>query len=334
MDSAWEFWLLSFLVAMVQGGSQALSRSLFASMIPKQKSSEFFGFFGVFEKFAGVMGPALFAVTVRYTGSSRNAILSVIAFFVIGAILLWKVDVERGQQMARAAEAAPDDPDILFNLGYAYALDRDPQGAIYWLRETLRRNPTDGDAHVVLANALDAAGSTVEAARERELAGQLSTRHADDRKDLPRGLERVRQDVETAAGPTIDRTILNTAQRDQQDLAQFHLERGRRLFEQEQDREAMLELRRVVFLSPYEAEAHLLIGRIHLRGGRPREAVNALKISIWSRDTAAAHVALAEAYLRLKDLPTARSEVQKALTLDPASAAAKQLQEKIDKGGQ
>ena len=236
--------------------------------------------------------------------------------------------------LTRAAEAAPDDPDILFNLGYAYALDRDPQGAIYWLRETLRRNPTDGDAHVVLANALDAAGSTVEATRERELAGQLSTRHADDRKDLPRGLERVRQDVETAAGPTIDRTILNAAQRDQQDLAQFHLERGRRLFEQEQDREAMLELRRVVFLSPYEAEAHLLIGRIHLRGGRPREAVNALKISIWSRDTAAAHVALAEAYLRLKDLPTARSEVQKALTLDPASAAAKQLQEKIDKGGQ
>jgi UMF1 family MFS transporter len=104
MTSAWQFWLLSFMVAMVQGGSQALSRSLFASMIPKQKSSEFFGFFGVFEKFAGIVGPALFAVTVRFTGSSRNAILSVIAFFVVGAILLWQVDVERGQQAARAAE--------------------------------------------------------------------------------------------------------------------------------------------------------------------------------------------------------------------------------------
>jgi MFS transporter, UMF1 family len=104
MTTAWEFWLLSFLVAMVQGGSQALSRSLFASMIPKQKSSEFFGFFGVFEKFAGIVGPALFAVTVQITGSSRNAILSVIAFFVVGAALLWKVDVERGQQAARAAE--------------------------------------------------------------------------------------------------------------------------------------------------------------------------------------------------------------------------------------
>ena len=100
MTSAWQFFLLSFLVATVQGGSQALSRSLFASMIPPSKSSEFFGFFGVFEKFAGIVGPALFAITVRATGSSRNAILSVIAFFVVGALLLWKVDVEEGKRVA------------------------------------------------------------------------------------------------------------------------------------------------------------------------------------------------------------------------------------------
>jgi len=89
-----------------------------------------------------------------------------------------------------------------------------------------------------------------------------------------------------------------------------------------------------VFLSPYDAEAHLLVGRIHLRAGRPREAVDALKISIWSRDTAAAHVALADAYLRLKDVPGGRAELQKALALDPNSADAKALQERIDKGGQ
>jgi MFS transporter, UMF1 family len=100
MTTAWQFFLLSFLVATVQGGSQALSRSLFASMIPPEKSSEFFGFFGVFEKFAGIVGPALFAITVRATGSSRNAILSVIAFFVVGAALLWMVDVEEGKRAA------------------------------------------------------------------------------------------------------------------------------------------------------------------------------------------------------------------------------------------
>jgi tetratricopeptide (TPR) repeat protein len=238
--------------------------------------------------------------------------------------------------LTKAAEAEPDDPDILFNLGYAYALDRDPQGAIYWLREALRRNPTDGDAHVVLAAALDSSGSTVEAARERELAQQLSTRHADvaSRPDrLPRGLERVRQDMDPARGSLIDRAITSTAQRDQLELAQFHLERGRRLYETEHDREAAAELRRAVFLSPYEAEAQLLLGRIHLRGGRPQEAVAALKISIWSKDTAAARVALGDAYLRLKDTASAKTQVHKALALDPTSAAALNLLKRIEAGG-
>jgi UMF1 family MFS transporter len=101
MTAAWQFYLLAFLVGTVQGGSQALSRSLFATMIPRHKSSEFFGFFAVFEKFAGIFGPAVFAVTVALTGSSRNAILSLIAFFVAGAALLSKVDVEQGQRAAR-----------------------------------------------------------------------------------------------------------------------------------------------------------------------------------------------------------------------------------------
>lgn len=237
----------------------------------------------------------------------------------------------------KAAEADPDNPDLLFNLGYAYALDRDPQGAIYWLREALRRKPTDGDAHVVLASALDAAGSTVEAGRERELAAQLSARPADAAarrgEPLPRGLERVRLDLGPLRGTAIDQAITSTAQRDHQELAKFHLERARRLYASEQDREAMMELRRAVFLSSYEAEAHLLIGRILLRASHPRDAVDALKISIWSRDTAPAHVALADAYLRLKDVAAARVHAQKALALDPASAEAQALLKRLDGGG-
>ena len=91
---------------MVQGGTQALSRSLFASMIPKHKSSEFFAFFGVFERYAGVLGPLVFAVMVEATGQSRNAILAVLGFFVIGAFLLAFVNVEEGRRAARKAEAA------------------------------------------------------------------------------------------------------------------------------------------------------------------------------------------------------------------------------------
>ena len=105
MKTATHFFGLAILVGMVQGGSQALSRSLFASMVPTHKSSEFFAFFAVFEKFAGILGPLLFAGTIAATGSSRNAILAVIAFFAIGAVLLSLVDVEAGRKVAREAEA-------------------------------------------------------------------------------------------------------------------------------------------------------------------------------------------------------------------------------------
>jgi UMF1 family MFS transporter len=106
MDSAWEFFVLAFLVGMVQGGSQALSRSLFARMIPKHKSSEYFGFFSVFEKFAGIGGPALFALSVDIFGSSRTAVASVILFFIAGGLVLARVNVAEGEAHARAAALA------------------------------------------------------------------------------------------------------------------------------------------------------------------------------------------------------------------------------------
>jgi UMF1 family MFS transporter len=102
MTTAWHFFVLASLVGMVQGGTQALSRSLFASMIPRSRSAEFFGFWAVVEKFAGIFGPGLFALAIVLTGSSRIAILSVIAFFLAGGILLHFVDVERGRREAQA----------------------------------------------------------------------------------------------------------------------------------------------------------------------------------------------------------------------------------------
>jgi Tfp pilus assembly protein PilF len=119
--------------------------------------------------------------------------------------------------------------------------------------------------------------------------------------------------------------MVQSAQRETRELAGFHLERGRRLFEREEDREALVELKRAIYLSPYEAQAHLIIGRIHLRAGRPEEAVDALKISVWSADTAAGRVALAQAYLKLRKTDAAKSELTRALALDPASADAKRL---------
>jgi len=101
MKTERDFYILAFMVASVQGGSQALSRSLFASMIPKERSSEFFGFFSIFEKFGAIAGPAAFEVASRTTGSSRSAILSVMVFFIAGAVVLAFVDVRAGQQAVR-----------------------------------------------------------------------------------------------------------------------------------------------------------------------------------------------------------------------------------------
>ena len=104
MRTATHFFILALLVGLVQGGTQALSRSLFAAMTPPHKSGEFFGFFSVFEKFAGIFGPLLFYVAIQLTGSSRVAILSVIAFFAVGAVLLSLVDVAAGERAAQEAE--------------------------------------------------------------------------------------------------------------------------------------------------------------------------------------------------------------------------------------
>jgi MFS transporter, UMF1 family len=100
MTTVTHFFLLAGLVATVQGGSQALSRSLFSRLIPIEKTSEFFGFYAVAERFATVLGPTVFTVSVALTGSSRSAVLAIILFFIAGAALLWLVDEEEGMRAA------------------------------------------------------------------------------------------------------------------------------------------------------------------------------------------------------------------------------------------
>jgi UMF1 family MFS transporter len=106
LNSVIEFWFLAWMVAVVQGGSQALSRSLFSTMSPASKSGEFFGLFGIMEKFSGVLGPLLFAFAAAQFGNSRPAILSLIAFFLIGGYLLTRVNVAEGQRVAQQEDAA------------------------------------------------------------------------------------------------------------------------------------------------------------------------------------------------------------------------------------
>ncbi len=106
LDSTIEFWFLAWMVAMVQGGSQALSRSLYASMSPAAKSGEFFGLYGVMEKFSAIIGPLLFAAAAAAFDSSRPAVLSLIVLFFLGIFLLRRVNVEEGRRVAQQEDAA------------------------------------------------------------------------------------------------------------------------------------------------------------------------------------------------------------------------------------
>ena len=106
MKTVTHFFVLAIVVGLVQGGAQALSRSLFASMVPKTRSTEFFGFFSTGEKMAGIIGPAIFGLIAQLSGSSRWGIVSVTALFVLGGLLFWRVDVEEGQKVAAAVDAA------------------------------------------------------------------------------------------------------------------------------------------------------------------------------------------------------------------------------------
>jgi len=109
LQAEWQFWALGFAVATVQGGSQALSRSLFSRLAPKSKSAEFFGFFSVSEKFAGIVGPFVFGLVGQIMGNSRLAIISLVIFFIIGAVLLSKVNEKEGIRVADAEEQALKD---------------------------------------------------------------------------------------------------------------------------------------------------------------------------------------------------------------------------------
>ena len=101
-SSASGYFILGGSVGLVLGGSQAISRSLYASIIPEGASAEFFGFYSVISKFSAIWGPFIFAIIRHWTGSSRDAILFLIVFFIIGILLLSCMDVKKAQEASAA----------------------------------------------------------------------------------------------------------------------------------------------------------------------------------------------------------------------------------------
>jgi UMF1 family MFS transporter len=100
MTQQWHFFALAFLIGCFQGGIQALSRSLYSRLIPKAKAAQFYGFFNMLGKFAAVIGPALMGIITKVTGDARLGILSILSLFIIGGIILFFVNIEKGEKMA------------------------------------------------------------------------------------------------------------------------------------------------------------------------------------------------------------------------------------------
>ncbi|WP_339062851.1 MFS transporter [Tepidibacillus marianensis] len=103
MQSAIHFYILATAVGLVQGGSQAISRSIFGSMVPVKRTAEFFGFYGISSKFSAILGPFVFGLVGQITGSSRFGIVSLVLFFIIGIWILSRVNIQKGQKEAKLA---------------------------------------------------------------------------------------------------------------------------------------------------------------------------------------------------------------------------------------
>ena len=104
MTNAIQFYILAGMVGIVQGGSQAISRSMFSDLMPANRTGEYFGFVNVTGKFSSIFGPFVFGIVGQLTGSSRWGILSLLAFFIIGIVLVGWVNVEKGRQDALRGE--------------------------------------------------------------------------------------------------------------------------------------------------------------------------------------------------------------------------------------
>ena len=105
MTSATEFWILAVGLATVQGASQALSRSIFSQMLPASRAGEFFGFYSVSSKFAGIIGPLAFGIISSMAGASRSSLLFIVGLFALGIILLYFVNIKEGISQAAKVEA-------------------------------------------------------------------------------------------------------------------------------------------------------------------------------------------------------------------------------------
>lgn len=230
----------------------------------------------------------------------------------------------------RAVGEAPAETDYLFNLGYSYALAGDSTRAVAALRETVRYDAADGDAHLVMAAMLGTGGHSAEAQRELDLARLLGTAL----ETVPTAVTKVPASLERLPTDLDDRLLAapafaSAANRDQKETAEFYLAQAKTAADDNRDREAIANLQRSIYLAPYQDEPHLLLGRLYERAGRLSESIDELKVALWCRETVAARLALGRVYVASGDKDSARKQFERVLVLAPDSTEARDWLRKI-----
>ena len=236
----------------------------------------------------------------------------------------------------KAADADPADADYQFNVGYWYYRNGQYASAARRLRLVLAGRPNDAEARAVLLKSLERAGNTADAARERELLSRnpagLRFTNLDDR--ALEGLERIKRNYDEPSFrqlqltlQTLDEEKLSRLPRTQH--AQVHLERGRDLFREQNDAEALNELKEAATLDPQASDTHLLLARLYERGGQKEEAIREAELALAAPKPVDAHLLLAKVYLEQNKLQEAQRHAQQVLSMEPGNVAARSVLQTI-----
>jgi len=225
----------------------------------------------------------------------------------------------RASELLRSAvEAEPGSPDLIFNLGFALLSEGDADGAVYWLRDAVRRDALDARARVALSWALKKAGRRAEAAEEWKGVTALAPNYdAIAAPDLTRRFERVLPSERLLAA--------DRAGRSASEVAVMLVGRGERRLRAGDLDGALRELTRAVYLDPYAPRVHLLLGRTHRARGEREKAESELRMALWSSGDAAARLELAAVLKEMGRKTEARAEAGKVLKDDPKNAAARRI---------
>lgn len=237
----------------------------------------------------------------------------------------------------KAEESDPTDPDYAFNVGFSFWKTGQYANAAKRLRQVLERRPNDAEARALLVRALEKSGAGPEAAKERDVLARspASSRYLDADDSVFQELERIKRNYDEPnfrqlqmALQTLTEQSLARLPREKH--AEVHLGRGRELFLVQNDAEALPELQEAATLDPRNADAHLLLARLHERNGRAEEAIREAGAALQINDSVDVHLLLAKIYLQQNKLAEARSEARLALQLEPQSVAAQSVLKTVE----